>query len=56
MGKFMSDKAYIASIAKMTESQLLDIVMAHPEYILDSYYRAFGIAIENRYRELRANR
>ena len=52
----MSDKAYIASIAKMTESQLLDEVMENPNYLCDPYYRAFGIAIENRYRELRANR
>lgn len=52
----MSDKAYIASIAKMTESQLLDEIMQRPDFLCDPYFRSFGTAIERRYRELRANR
>jgi hypothetical protein len=49
----MSDEVYIKQIARMNVMELLETVMAYPEYLTDSYYRKFGNAIRARYEELR---
>lgn len=40
-------------IKAMTESELLDYVMDHPEYLSDPYYYDFGRAMTERHEQLR---
>lgn len=47
------DDQLCADIARMSESELLDFVLAHVDYLTDSYYRAFAAAITARHAELR---
>jgi hypothetical protein len=39
-------------IRRMSEHELLEYILANPEYLTDSYYRIFGDAIRGRAREL----
>lgn len=48
----MTDERYLESIKTMTVVELLTEVMTNPDYLTDSYYRKFGIAIRARYQEL----
>lgn len=48
----MTDKQLVKMIAKMSSIQLLGFVLTNPQYISDSYYKCFAIAIEDRYYEL----
>jgi hypothetical protein len=48
----MTDKQLMKMIAKMNSFQLLGFVLTNPQYISDSYYKCFAIAIEDRYYEL----
>ncbi len=48
----MSDEDTLKLISEMDYKELFAYVMAHPECLSDSYYRAFGRAIEARYKEL----
>jgi hypothetical protein len=43
-------------ISKMSESELLDYVLEHPDYVYDNYYSAFRSAIHKRHDELVAAR
>jgi hypothetical protein len=53
----MDDKEFVEKvIKKMSERELLDYVMAHPEYLTDSYYFVFSRALNARYDELCALR
>ena len=49
----MTDEQYIRTIQNMTLEQLLDEVIANPDYLTDSYYFKFGRAIRKRYAELK---
>lgn len=47
------DEKEVARIKTMTAEELLDYVLANPEYVSDSYYSDFGRAIYKRHEELR---
>jgi len=49
----MSDEAEYERISKMSESELLDYVIEHPEYLTDPYYRGYDTAIYARHDALR---
>ena len=49
----MTDAEFIEKVSTMTESELLDQVMASPEFLTDGYYRNLGDAMNRRYKELR---
>jgi hypothetical protein len=48
----VSDEDTLKLISEMDFRELFDYVMDQPELLTDSYYRAFGRAIEARYKEL----
>lgn len=50
----MSDKEEYARIATMSLRELLDYVLAHPEYLTDRYYKGFDTAIYARAAALEA--
>lgn len=49
----MTNKEYVKKILLMNECELLDEIIANPEYLTDSYYKEFGDAIMKRYAQLR---
>lgn len=48
----MSDFAYIRKVNQMTWQELLTEILVNPEYLIDSYYKAFGDALRKRAIEL----
>ena len=50
--KLSGDEAYIESLSRMTEVQLLDEILQNPYVLTDVYYRHFYFAIHKRYDEL----
>jgi hypothetical protein len=42
----------VAKIMKMDIFELLDYIMTTPEYLTDSYYTIFNMAINERYQEI----
>ena len=46
------DEAFIEKIYTMNKSELLELIIEHPEYLCDGYYREFGVAITQRHKEL----
>ena len=47
-----SDERYIDDIGEMNTRELLDEVLAYPEYLTDSYHGKFVMAIQSRGVEL----
>lgn len=46
------DQELVDTIVSSTALELLAIIEANPEYLVDSYYRVFGEPIRRRIREL----
>lgn len=43
----------VAKIFKLSKDELLDYILESPEYLTDSYYAVFGIAIHKRRLQLK---
>lgn len=48
----MDDIEEIKRIGRLSVMELIEYVIAHPEYLIDSQYAKFGEAIRNRYKNL----
>lgn len=49
------DERFVQDVMKMTALELLDLIYDNPEYLTDSYYGQFGLAIRQRYEEVRGS-
>ena len=52
----MGDKEYIQSIKRMNIWSLCSLIIEHPDYLNDSYFFDFGVAIRVRFHELEEER
>lgn len=49
------NERFVQDILEMTSMELLDLIYEIPEYLTDSYYAQFGLAIRKRYEEVRGS-